>query len=279
MLNIFYGCTGLISVTIPNSVTSIGDYSFLDCSGLTYICISNSVTSIGGKAFNGCCGLVSIISKMVNPCTITSDCFDQDVFYNATLYVPQGSTNNYKSTNYWNKFLYIEEGEPSGGGGEPETCAKPTIGYKNRKLIFNSTTDDVTFHYSISDTDIKVGNGKEVNLTVTYVVRVYASKPDYYDSQIATATLCWIDTTPTTEGITNGVTQIPANAVLIQAHDGFISISGIDESKQIAIYRTDGKQVATAKAYNGNASVATNISRGTPVIVKIGEKAVKVVMQ
>ena len=67
--------------------------------------------------------------------------------------------------------------------------------------------------------------------------------------------------------------------VKVIANDRFISVSGIDESKQIAIYQTDGKQVATAKAYNGSASVATNISRGTPVIVKIGEKAVKVVMQ
>lgn len=67
--------------------------------------------------------------------------------------------------------------------------------------------------------------------------------------------------------------------IMIKAEGGFVNVSGLDESKQIAIYQTDGKQVATAKAYNGNASVATNISRGTPVIVKIGEKAVKVVMQ
>ena len=65
----------------------------------------------------------------------------------------------------------------------------------------------------------------------------------------------------------------------IQANDGFINISGLGDSERVAIYQTDGKQVATAKAYNGSASVATNISRGTPVIVKIGEKAVKVVMQ
>ena len=56
----FGGCTGLTSVTIPNSVTSIGDYAFRSCSGLTSVTIPNSVTSIGGGAFEGCTGLTSV---------------------------------------------------------------------------------------------------------------------------------------------------------------------------------------------------------------------------
>ena len=47
----FDGCSGLTSVTIPASVTSIGSYAFSDCSGLTSVTIPNSVTSIGYKAF------------------------------------------------------------------------------------------------------------------------------------------------------------------------------------------------------------------------------------
>ena len=55
----FYGCSGLTSVTIPNSVTSIDNYAFERCSGLTSIEIPNSVTSIGDRAFYLCSGLTS----------------------------------------------------------------------------------------------------------------------------------------------------------------------------------------------------------------------------
>ena len=56
----FDGCTRLTSITIPNSVTSIGDDAFWGCTGLTSITIPNSVTSIGYNAFRDCTGLTSI---------------------------------------------------------------------------------------------------------------------------------------------------------------------------------------------------------------------------
>ena len=56
----FYNCSGLTRMTIPNSVTSIGNYAFYNCSGLTRITIPNSVTSIGEYAFSGCSGLKSV---------------------------------------------------------------------------------------------------------------------------------------------------------------------------------------------------------------------------
>lgn len=50
----------LTSVTIPNSVTSIGSSAFTSCTNLTSITIPSSVTSIGSDAFSSCNGLTSV---------------------------------------------------------------------------------------------------------------------------------------------------------------------------------------------------------------------------
>ncbi len=56
----FYYCSFLTSISIPNSVTSIGNYAFYDCDALTSITIPNSVTSIESWAFGYCSSLTSI---------------------------------------------------------------------------------------------------------------------------------------------------------------------------------------------------------------------------
>jgi len=56
----FAGCTGLTSVTIPESVTEIKNYTFKGCTGLTSVTIPESVTEIGWGAFKGCIGLTSM---------------------------------------------------------------------------------------------------------------------------------------------------------------------------------------------------------------------------
>ena len=58
--DVFRGCSGLTSVTIPNCVETLGSYAFSMCEGLTTITIPNSVTSIGDGTFGGCSGLTSV---------------------------------------------------------------------------------------------------------------------------------------------------------------------------------------------------------------------------
>lgn len=57
----FQGCTNLISITIPDGVTSIGDAAFRSCSSTTNIKIPNSVNSIGASAFENCRSLKSVV--------------------------------------------------------------------------------------------------------------------------------------------------------------------------------------------------------------------------
>ena len=108
----FWNCTGLTSVIIPNSVTSIGDGAFTN-SRLTSVTIPNSVTSIGHGAFTNCTSLTSITigsgvtsignyvlrdtsvtsitSLATTAPTITNTTFNI-VIPNGTLYVPSGSS-------------------------------------------------------------------------------------------------------------------------------------------------------------------------------------------
>ena len=302
----FHGCSGLTSITIPNSVTYIGWGAFQTCFGLTSVTIGNSVTSIGGDAFQNCSGLNSVtigsgvtsigncafdgvdfptvVSLIENPFKITGKTsstrtFTQNTFNNATLYVPKGTIDKYKATEGWKDFLFIEEG--TGGGDTPETqkCEKPTISYENGKLTFSCATEGAVCQYSITDTDIKAGSGNEVQLGVTYNISVYAAKSGYENSETVTATLCWIDQQPKTEGIANGIANISAQAVLIQSEGGSIKVQGVDEGTLVNVYGINGTQAGSAISQSGAATINTNLQPGSIAIVKIGQKSVKVVIK
>ena len=81
----FAYCTGLTSIKIPNSVTSIIDYAFYGCSGLTFMTVLS-----------------------VEPPTLGWDVF-YEVNKSIPVYVPCGSAEAYQSANGWNEFTNIQE--------------------------------------------------------------------------------------------------------------------------------------------------------------------------
>ena len=101
----FHGCSGLTSLTIPSSVTSIGDYAFWGCSGLTSLTIPSGVTSIGKWAFRGCSGLTSIYVYPKKLPELGTDIFNGCDAKNCTVYVPKGTYDAYKSS----EFGYFEK--------------------------------------------------------------------------------------------------------------------------------------------------------------------------
>ena len=101
----FYDCSGLTSLTIPSSVTSIGDKAFYGCSELTSLTIPSSVTEIGWGAFRGCSGLTSIYVYPENLPELGIELFTGCDAKNCTVYVPKGTYDAYKSS----EFGYFEK--------------------------------------------------------------------------------------------------------------------------------------------------------------------------
>ena len=67
--------------------------------------------------------------------------------------------------------------------------------------------------------------------------------------------------------------------VLIQTQGGIISIQGAAEGTPIAIYGVDGKMYGSAISEKDRTTISTSLQPGTVAVVKIGEKAVKVLVK
>ena len=294
----FYVCAALTSITIPSSVTSLGASCFWECRGLTSITIPSSVTSLGENCFAYCTSLTSITI----PSSIIS--FSWGCFYGCsgleTVYfkgkkcnsnyaylkipkisiimVPTEYLQGYKDAfgpDY--KYIYAWNPDETGDDNKPVTqCSTPSISYESGKLMFACETTGAEYHYTITDADMAsdaYSKEGKVTLSAAYNISVYATADGYKASDKAEATLYWIDANLDTG---TNINMVRTRGVVASAHDGIITLSGLDNGEVVKFYATDGKYLGSSVAANGAASYAVNESL---VIAKVGKDSIKIAMK
>ena len=94
-----------------------------------------------------------------------------------------------------------------------------------------------------------------------------------------TLTLCWIPCCEKHEDENTGTLTIPTKPVLISTQGGTITVSGLADGTEVAVYDSAGHQLAIAVATEGTATLSANLAAGTTAIVKIAGQSIKVVMK
>jgi len=110
----FKGCSGLTSLTLPDGITVIGYSAFYGCSGLTSLTLPDGITKIGDYAFLICSGLTSIYVYAEKVPYIGSIVFVGVDAKKCTLYVPMGTRDDYRLSDFSNYFENIVEFEATG---------------------------------------------------------------------------------------------------------------------------------------------------------------------
>ena len=271
----FSSCSGLTSITIPSSVTSLDEGCFWGCRRLTSITIPSSVTSLGDRCFEECANLETVYFKGKY---CKSNYADLKIPTTSIIMVPTEYLQGYKDS-FGSDYKYISVWNPdeTGDDNKPVTqCSTPSISYESGKLKFASETTGAKYHYTINDTDIKsdaLNENGEVSLSAAYHISVYATADGYKASDKAEATLYWINA-----NLDNGtnINQVRTRGVVASAHDGIISLSGLDDGEVVKFFAADGKYLGSTVAANGAASYAVSESL---VIAKVGKDSIKIAMK
>lgn len=271
----FWNCANLESIIIPSSVVAFGVSCFSDCSKLASITIPSSVTSWGDKCFYGCSGLETVYFK--GRCK-KSYYTKLEIPTTSIIKVPTEYLQNYKDA-FGSSYKYIYGWDPDGTSDDtkPVTqCATPSVSYESGKLKFASETAGAEYHYTITDTDITsdaLSENGEVSLSAAYHISVYATADGYTASDKVEATLYWINA-----NLDNGtnINQVRTRGVVASAHDGIISLSGLDDGEVVKFFAADGKYLGSTVAANGAASYAVSESL---VIAKVGKDSIKIAMK
>lgn len=105
-----YGMEQLTSLSIPNSVTSIGESAFAGCTMVQHLTLGEGVTTIDASAFANCPYLIEVKAKMKLPPVIEASVFTGcGDLSGITCYVPEGSLAYYQKLDVWKEFNLAEK--------------------------------------------------------------------------------------------------------------------------------------------------------------------------
>jgi len=295
----FYGCSGLTSVTIGSGVTSIGREAFWNCSGLKKVIVKDIAAWCGIK-FDG---------YGSNPLEFARHIYSNEDTEITNLVIPNSVTSIGGSAFVWCSSLTsvtIGSGVTSIGDGAFEGCPGLTS-----VTIPNSVTSigrgafsgcsgltSITIGSGVTSVGNRAFDGVDIPTIISLIENPFTIKGKtsnfrtFSQNTFLNATLYvpkgTIDKYKATdgwkdflfiEGITNGIANIPAQAVLIQSVGGSIKVQGVDEGTQVNVYSTNGTQAGSAISQSGAATINTNLQPGSIAIVKIGQKSVKVAIK
>lgn len=158
-------------------------------------------------------------------------------------------------------------------------CDTPKIGYTDGRIVLTCETEGAKVITTITDGNDSIFEALEFNYIPTQTFTAYASKKKYEDSDEVSITLCWVPCSEEHESEEDGILNIPAKPVFINTQGGTITLSGLAEGTEVAVYTTAGIEVATATATDGTAILTTGIETSTTAIVKIGDYSIKIAIK
>ena len=268
----FFACSSLTSITLPNSVTSIGREAFQYCSSLTSITLPSSVTSIGELVFEGCSSLTQIVVGEGNPIYDSRDNCNAiiETASNTLLYGCQKTIIPHSVTSI-------------GDGAFDGRTSLTSI------VLPNSVTSigEHAFTNCSSLTNFYCYRGKPPYAYIyafgfsveNATLHVPASAIEEYKSTAPWSKFGTIVALTADEEI-QGIDSKKSVPLRIQAHAGEIVIQGAKAGTIVSIHTTNGMKVASGiVGAESMLALPTAIPAGELVIVQVGAQCVKLMMK